>query len=174
MFDTMTTTKIIGSICGTLLIFLFANMAGNAIYTMGGSGHGEDGHATQAYVIDTGEAHAEVKEDVIEVAFADVLAGADATRGAKVFNKCKACHNTDGSNKNGPFLNNVLDRDIASVDGFAYSGDVAALEGTWTAEALNKFIENPKSVAPGTKMSFPGMKKVTDRANLVAYLATLQ
>ncbi|GAA3862197.1 cytochrome c family protein [Celeribacter arenosi] len=169
MFDTMTLTKAVGAVCGTFLIFLLANWAGEAIYHGGGAHHGEGEHA-QAYVIDTGESDSDEAEEVVQVAFADVFAAADAGKGERVFNKCKACHKLDGTNGTGPHLDGVVDREIASVDGFAFSDAIIGLDGQWTPEALEGFLENPKGYAPGTKMSFAGLSSVEDRANLIAYL----
>ncbi|MEE9387070.1 MAG: c-type cytochrome [Paracoccaceae bacterium] len=171
MFDTMTSTKVIGALCGTLLIFLFANWAAESLYHVGPAGHGDEAH--NAYPIETDDGHAEESAEV-EVDFAMILASADADKGAKVFNKCKACHKLeDGVNGVGPTLFGVLDRDIASVDGFGYTGVLTELPGNWTAEALSDFLENPKSYAAGTKMSFSGLKKIDDRANVIAYLGTI-
>ncbi|WP_417270927.1 c-type cytochrome [Celeribacter sp.] len=170
MFNTMTLTKIVGGICGTLLIFLFANWGADAIYHSGGGGHGE--HA-QAYVIATGDDEPAEEEVVVEVSFAELLASADVAKGEKVFNKCKACHKVDGSNGTGPHLDGVVDRDIASVGDFGYSDVLAGMEGAWTPEHLDEFLASPKNYAPGTKMSFAGLSKPQDRANLVAYLQTL-
>lgn len=169
MFDTMTLTKIVGGICGTLLILLLVKWAGTSIYSMGG-GHGD--HA-QAYVIETGEEEAAPAEEVVEVAFADVLAAADAGKGEKVFNKCKACHKLDGSNGTGPFLNGIIDRAVGGIDGFGYSAGMAGLGGDWNVDLLNDFLAKPKDIIPDTKMSFSGLKKIEDRANLIAYLATV-
>lgn len=170
MFDTMTMTKILGALCGTFLVFLLGNWAAESLYHVGGGGHGDD-HA-MAYVIETDDGGAEV--EVEEVDFAAILAAADADKGAKVFGKCKACHKLDdGANGTGPHLFNVVGRDIGSVDGYGYSGVLAELPGGWTAEALDGFLENPKSYASGTKMSFSGLKKIQDRANLIAYLGTI-
>lgn len=172
MFDTMTVTKIVGGVCGTFLIFLFANWGAQAIYSTSG---GHDGDHAQAYVIDTGESENEAatEEVVEEVAFADVLATADAAKGEKVFGKCKACHKLDGSNGTGPALNGIVGKAVASADGFGYSGGMAALGGTWTPELLDEFLTKPKDLISDTKMSFAGLKKVSDRANLVAYLQSV-
>ncbi|WP_417243947.1 c-type cytochrome [Celeribacter sp.] len=170
MFNTMTLTKIVGGICGTLLIFLFANWGADAIYHSGGAGHGE--HA-QAYVIATGDEEPVEEEVVVEASFDDLLASADVAKGEKVFNKCKACHKVDGSNGTGPHLDGVVDRDIAGVDGFKYSDVLAGMEGAWTTEHLDAFLLSPKEYAPGTKMSFAGLSKAEDRANVVAYLQSL-
>jgi len=170
MFDTMTMTKAGGALCGTFLVFLLGNWAAESLYHVGSEGHGEE-HA-MAYEIETDEAHGE--EVVAEVSFTDVLASADLDKGAKVFGKCKACHKLeDGANSTGPTLFGIVERDIGSVDGFGYSGVLNELPGNWTVEALNDFLENPKKYAAGTKMSFKGLAKIGDRANLIAYLGTI-
>ena len=73
----------------------------------------------------------------------------------------------------GPSLHGVVGRDIASVEDFSYSGALQDLEGDWTPEALNAFLENPRSYAPGTAMSYGGMRDVEDRAAMIAYLDSL-
>ena len=173
MFDTMTMTKIVGGLCGTLLIFLFANWAGTSIYATGAEAHG-DGEVVQGYMIATAEGEgAAEEEEVVEVAFADVFAGADAAKGEKVFSKCKACHKVDGSNGTGPHLDGVVNRAIGGVAEYSYSDAMASHGGDWTPEALNAFLESPKGYVPGTKMSFAGLNKVEDRANLIAWLQGL-
>ena len=171
MFDTMTSTKIIGALSGTFLIFLFANWASESLYHVAPEGH--DGEASNAYVIETDEG---VSEEAVEevVDFAAILASADVDKGAKVFGKCKACHKLeDGANSTGPTLFGIVGRDVASVAGFGYSGVLSEMAGGWTPEALNGFLESPKAYASGTKMTFSGLKKIEDRANLIAYLGTI-
>ncbi len=103
-----------------------------------------------------------------------LIADADLGKGAKVYSKCKACHKLeDGANATGPHLYGVVGRAVGSVDGFGYSGKLVAVAETWNAEELDAFLENPKKYAPGTKMSFAGLKKITDRAALIAYLDSL-
>ena len=103
-----------------------------------------------------------------------MLAAADIGKGAKVFKKCTACHKIeDGANSTGPHLYGIVGRDIGSVDGFGYSGTLAELAGDWTPEQLDGFLANPKGYAAGTSMSFSGLKKSADRANLIAYLDSL-
>lgn len=116
-----------------------------------------------------GGAVAEVEE---EVDFMTLLASADADRGARVFNKCKACHNIEagGANKVGPNLWNIVGHDKAAMAGFSYSSALSGMEGDWTFDTLNAFLEAPKEYAPGNKMTFGGLTKPTDRANVIAYL----
>lgn len=167
MFDTMTFTKIAGSLCGALLIFLLGKWAADELYHSGSHG-GE-----QSYVIDTGVD--ETEEVVEEVPFETVLASADIGNGAKVFRKCSACHKVEaGANGTGPYLHGVVGRDVDSASGYAsYSGSLAAVVDVWTPEALNAFLENPKKYAPGTSMGFNGLPKVEDRADVIAYLDSL-
>ncbi len=171
MFDTMTMTKTVGAFCGALLIFLLGNWASEILYTAGEE-HG--GEAEPAYVIATDEGTASEEPAADTPDFATVFAAADAGKGAKVFSKCKACHKLEkGVNATGPSLYGVVGRPVASMDGFGYSGALTGLGGDWTPERLNEFLTNPKGYAPGTKMTFSGLKKETDRANIIAYLKSV-
>ncbi|KPU84663.1 cytochrome C [Marinosulfonomonas sp. PRT-SC04] len=171
MFDTMTLTKIVGGFGSALLIFLLGSWAADELYATGGGGHGEtemaagetatDGHAEEAGV-ETGPS------------FEELLASADVAAGAKVFKKCKACHKLEaGANATGPSLFGIVGRDVATGAGFTYSDAMVGLGGAWTAERINEFLIKPKVMVPGTKMSFSGLKKEGQRADLIAYLATI-
>ncbi|MGA0616872.1 c-type cytochrome [Paracoccus sp. KR1-242] len=172
MFDTMTVTKAAGAFIGALLFLLLMNWAASGIFHVGTSGHGGEGeeHA-QAYTIPVAES-ASAGDEGKDAGpdFATVLASADAAAGEKVFSKCKACHKLDGANSTGPHLDGVVGRPVATVEGFGYSDGMKAHGGDWTPEALQEFLTNPKSVVKGTKMTFAGLPKVEDRANLIAYL----
>ena len=166
--DTMTYTKIAGGVCGAFLVFLLGKLAAEELYHTGGH-YG----AEQAYVIDTGEEEAS-DEPVEEVSFAEVLLAADIDKGARVWRKCSACHKLEaGANGTGPYLYGVVGRDIGAADGFGYSATLAGVDGDWTPENLNAFLEDPKGWAPGTTMAFTGLKKIEDRANLIAYLDSI-
>jgi cytochrome c len=113
------------------------------------------------------------------VPIAQLLAKADAKAGETVFKKCQACHDgtKGGPNKVGPNLFGVVDRPIASHEGFAYSAAMKDFsKGSsekWTFEYLNKFLMAPKKDVPGTAMGFAGLAKDQDRANVILYLHTL-
>lgn len=175
MFDTMTITKAVGGTCGALLAFLLLGWASDGLYAMNTGHHGE-GEAKQAYTIDTGSAPAAETETAAAGAdFATLYASADPAAGEKVFGKCKACHKIDGNNATGPHLDGVVDRAKASVAGFTYSAGLQAMSGeSWTPENLDHFLTNPKAYVAGTKMAFAGLPKPEDRANIIAYLATLK
>jgi cytochrome c len=105
-----------------------------------------------------------------------LLAAADLDAGQKVLRKCTSCHTVDegGANRIGPNLWNLVDRPIASAEGYSYSKGLQAKSGEgWSYEHLDGFLAKPKDWAPGTKMSFAGIKKIEDRANLIAYLRSL-
>jgi len=171
MFDTMTLTKIIGSLCGALLIFLFGSWAADTIYfsSAGGSEHEESAVVYPPAV----EGEASEETEVAAVDFSEILAMADIAKGQKIFKKCSACHKTGaGENSTGPALYGVVDRAAGSVEGYGYSDALAAV-GNWTPENLEGFLESPKKFAPGTKMAFNGLAKIEDRANVIAYLDSL-
>ena len=172
MFDTMTVTKAAGALCGATLVFLLLNWGAESLYSMGSEGAAGEAEA-QAYSIDTGEASTTDTAAAAGPDFATVFASADASKGEKVFGKCKSCHAVDGKNMTGPHLNGVVDRAVASVADFSYSDALKGVGGNWTPEQLDKWLESPKAFAPGTKMSFAGIAKVEDRANLIAYLKGL-
>jgi cytochrome c len=174
MFDTMTMTKVTGAVCGSLLVYLFSAWAAESLYHVGHSGHGDE-EVAQAYSIDTGSEEASTETAEAGPDFATLFASADAAAGEKVFAKCKACHKLDGSDGTGPHLNGIVGKNKGVSEGFAYSDALAALTAdVWSPENLDGFLENPKGYMPGTKMSFAGLPKVEDRANLIAYLATVQ
>jgi len=178
MFNTMTVTKTVGALCGSLLVFLLGSWAAENIYHVGVTADA-DGVVPQAYKIAVEEA-APAEEEAAPAEGGDgsdmaaLVASADAAAGAKVFNKCKACHKIDGTNITGPHLDGVFERDIASVDGFKYSEVLLGLDGNWTIEHLDGFLTNPAAYAPKTKMTFAGLAKPEDRANVIAYLETLK
>ena len=175
MFDTMTLTKVVGGVCGALLIFLFGNWAAESLYGFGEEGRGEE--VALAYSVPGAEAEAPAAEDTAaaEPAYTEVAATADAAAGEKVFGKCKSCHKIDGTNGTGPHLNGVVGRNHGVVEGFKYSEAMLAMQAeVWTPDVIYAFIKSPKAAMPGTKMGFAGLPAPQDRANVIAYLETLK
>ena len=98
-----------------------------------------------------------------------------AEDGAEVFKKCRACHDVgpDARNKVGPELNDIIGRKAGTVVGFAYSdaNKAAGAKGlAWSQDTLLKYLEQPLSFMPGTKMAFAGLKDEQDRKDVIAYL----
>ena len=107
------------------------------------------------------------------------FAEGDAAKGEKVFKKCKACHavGEGAKNKVGPQLNGIVGATAGMVDGFKYS-DVMLAAGAdglvWDEANLSGYLTKPKDFMPGNKMSFAGLRKEADVANVIAYLQTQQ
>jgi cytochrome c len=107
--------------------------------------------------------------------FAAPAQGGDAAAGEKVFKKCKACHYVDRKkNKSGPHLVNIVGRAAGAVEGFKYSKSMAGSGLVWEEATLAGFLAKPKKYLKGTKMSFAGLKKDTDIANVIAYLKSVK
>jgi cytochrome c len=104
---------------------------------------------------------------------AELLAVGDPAKGQAVFAKCTACHTIDagGANGIGPNLFGVLGKPIGKhAPGFAYSGDLSGHGGDWSYENMDAWLKGPKAFASGTKMTFAGLGKPEDRANVMLYL----
>jgi len=171
MFDTMTLTKTMGALCGSLLVFLLGAWVAESIFH-----HGHVGHDEQHFVVEVAGAEEEAAPAEEGPAFEELFAAADIAAGENAFRACASCHKVvQGENGTGPYLYGVVGRPVQGAQGFAaYSGAlIAANPDTWTPEALNAFLENPKAYANGTTMTYSGMRKAGDRANLIAWLDSL-
>jgi cytochrome c len=100
------------------------------------------------------------------------LAKADPAKGEQVFKKCAACHNADkgGANQLGPNLWGVLGEPIGKGRGFPFTDALASKGGNWDWDTLSEWLKSPKSFAPGTKMTFAGLSKPEDRADVIEFL----
>jgi cytochrome c len=99
----------------------------------------------------------------------------DAAAGEATFKKvCSTCHAQPslGQNRIGPSLKGVVGRTAGTADGFSYSAGVKAAGFAWTEEKLDAWLNSPKDVIAGTKMTFAGLKAPADRANVIAFLKT--
>jgi cytochrome c len=112
------------------------------------------------------------------LASAFVLAGAseasaqDAAAGEKTFLKCRACHQTGETAKNGvgPKLNGLFGRKAGTVEGFNYSEANKSSNIVWSEEIFAKYIRDPKAFMPETKMVFPGLTNDKEVADVTAFL----
>ncbi len=99
----------------------------------------------------------------------------DAMAGEKVFKaNCGICHSVQpGRNMVGPSLFSVVNRHSGEIPGFHYSDANKNSGLVWTVATLDRYLAGPRELVPGTKMTFPGLKDPKQRADLIAYLATL-
>ena len=112
----------------------------------------------------------------LALASGSAMASGDAAKGKKVFKKCKVCHNVNkgGKKKFGPNLFRIVGAKAGAVKGYRYSKAMKASGLTWDEATLDKFLKKPKKLVTKTKMRFPGLKKDSQRADIIAYLKTLK
>ena len=117
-------------------------------------------------------AASQIAEVVEKIDIAAIMSLGDTASGEKIFKKCAACHsiNKGGKNKIGPALYNVVGRAVGGVDDYKYSKALSSYDKEWTLEELNGFLTKPSSYLKGTKMSYAGLRKETDRASVIKYL----
>ncbi|MDR6305027.1 cytochrome c [Nitrobacter vulgaris] len=160
---------ILGALLGTLLFVQTVRIIDESFSAP------ESSHAEASHKAETKEAAAASSAGDAE-SFNKALASASAERGAGLVKQCQSCHTIEeGQGKKvGPGLYGVVNRPIASEEGFNYSAALKSKAGgKWTFAELNKWLDDPKAYAKGTSMGFPGLKSETKRADLVAYLNTL-
>ncbi len=167
--DSFTWNKIIAGVLCSLLIIKIGDISSHKII------HAK-ALSKPSFIIDVEEVQTS-SENTQPTGPADItplLANANIENGEKLFKKCMQCHtpNKGGMNKVGPNLWDIVMRDYATQDGFSYSAALTTLKGQekWTTDNLNKFLYKPTQFIKGTKMSFVGLKKDQDRADIIAYL----
>ena len=108
---------------------------------------------------------------------APAMGKADAKHGEQVAKVCLQCHTFKKGepNKIGPNLFGIMEENIAAVPNYQFSQALAAHKSEkWDPDKLNVWLFKPQDFAKGTKMTFPGLPKVQDRADVVSYLESLK
>lgn len=163
--------KILGAILGTSLVMLALNILAGAIFS-------PETPSKAGYVVAVKEAPAEKEKEpapAAAVPIEQLLADASIERGETAAKKCAACHTFQkgGPNRVGPNLWAIVGRPKGSHEGFNYSAALKGMGGEWTIADLDKFLMNPKGMVPGTAMSFAGLTRDRERADVLAYLNSL-
>jgi cytochrome c len=160
--------KVLGAVLATCLILLAINIGAGALFA-------PDKVTKPGYNIAVKELGGDAKagaakepEQPIEV----LLAAASAEKGAATAKQCQACHTFEkgGPNRVGPNLWNVVNRPKATEAGFNYSAGMKGKGGAWTFDDLNKFLANPRGFVTGTNMTFAGLSRDSQRADVIAFL----
>ena len=111
-----------------------------------------------------------------EASIRERLAAASPERGQTAFLVCRPCHDVDerGTHSLGPNLRGVIDRPLASAEGYTdYSLAMMSFGGTWTVERLDRYLHHPTTEVEGTSMVFPGVPDADDRADIIAWLGLI-
>lgn len=169
--DSFELNKIAGAVLASVLVILGVANLTSLLYAPKEAN-------PQAYAVaslDEGEAGPSAAEPAEEVPLATLLAAADPASGERLARQCAACHTFEEGGRAGigPNLYNSVGGPRAHDPNFNYSAAMREAGGSWTFEALDEFIANPRATVPGTIMSFAGMRRPEQRADLIVYLNTL-
>jgi cytochrome c len=165
--DSFELNKVLGAVLGTCLALLSLNIGANALF----SPHTPEKPGYEIAVQEH-EAGGKAVQAPAEEPLPVRLASADVARGENSVKKCAACHTFDkgGPNRVGPNLWGVVGRPKHSEAGFNYSAAMKGQQGNWTPEDLDVYLTNPRGVVPGTNMTFAGLPRGKERADVIAYL----
>jgi cytochrome c len=162
--------KILGAILGTCLITLALNIGAGAIFAP--EKPAKPGYAIAVKTSGEGEAPtAKQPEEPMEA----MMASASTEKGQAIAKQCQACHTFEkgGPNRVGPNLWGIVGRPRASESGFSYSAAMKAKGGTWTFGELYAFLKSPREYILGTAMTFAGLSRGQQRADVIDFLHTL-
>jgi cytochrome c len=165
--DSYELNKILGAGLFACLCLLSLNIAAGAVFAPAKPAKPGMEVVVQEAAPAGGAAPAAAEEPIEKL-----LAAATIEKGENAAKKCAACHTfaKGEPNRVGPNLYGVMGRDRGSVAGFNYSAGMKAKPGKWTVEDMNAFLQNPKGFVPGTSMSFAGVPRGTERADLITFL----
>jgi cytochrome c len=167
--DSFEINKILGALLGTCLVLLAVHIASGAIFA-------PPAPAKPGYVVEVKQEQQPAQPGAAAAPAGQpietLLASASVERGTAVAKQCEICHNLGKGQgaKIGPDLFGVVGRKVASEPGFNYSAPLKAKGGTWTFDALNTWLTNPRADVPGTLMTFAGLSNEHQRADVIAYL----
>jgi cytochrome c len=173
MMDSFELNKLIGALLAVVFVVFSVSLVSDAIFAT----HAPENPGYAIEVVEEeagGAAPVEAGPSVMEL-----LQTADAEAGQAAFRPCAACHTPEegGANRVGPNLWDIVNRPIASHEGFNYSAGMREFSQggsvVWDYEHLSEFLKSPRNYVSGTSMAFAGIRNPEQEANLIAYLRTL-
>ena len=170
--DSFEWNKIAGAVLGTLLFVVAVRIASGFIFEV--EPPAKPGYVVQGVEAPTAAGGTQAAAEEAIPDWGTVLPKANVADGKSISTRCEQCHDLSkgGPNKIGPNLWGVVGRPRASHPGFEYSSAMKSKGGTWTYDELFKFLKSPGAYIPGTKMSFAGLPRASERAEVIAYLNT--
>jgi len=171
VLDSFEMNKVLGAVLGTCLGVVSLNIAAGAVFAP--TKLAKLGYDIDVPKVTPGGTSATPAQP--EVPLGQLLASADVSRGSESAKKCATCHTFEKGGRvlAGPPLWGIVGRAKASIAGFNYSPGMKQASGAWTIADLFNFITNPKAMVPGTVMTFSGIPRPAERADLMAYLNSL-
>jgi cytochrome c len=175
MMDSFELNKLIGAFLAVVFVMFSVSLASDTIFAT----HAPETPGYAVAVVEGGGAGAGGEAAAEGPSIAELLQNADPAKGQAVFKPCTACHTAEkgGANKVGPNLWGIVNRPVASHEGFSYSAGMREFsqggQVVWDYEHLSGFLKAPRSYVSGTSMAFAGIKKPEQEADLIAYLRTL-
>jgi cytochrome c len=163
--------KFLASILLASLIAMISGFVANVLYKpdLNPKQRGHSVIVIDSLENDVAKPEAEIKFDI-----PTLMKNANANAGKELAKKCLSCHSLDkdGPNKIGPYLWNIAGADKGRITTYKYSDALKAVAGKWDDESLFLFLHKPLKFIPGTKMTFIGLAKPEDVANIVMFLKT--
>ncbi len=168
--------KVLCAILSAILVLLLSSFIGELLY------HPKEANSKVSYSVDSenteeivkDEKNVKVDQTITLNTIEELLINAELDEGENFVSKnCVACHSFELpiKNKVGPSLANIMNRKIGSVENYKYSKALKNIDENWSFTNLYLFLEKPKEWAPGTKMSYRGISKQENLANVLKYLA---
>ena len=169
--NTLELNKVIGAILVGGLVMMVTGIMGHMLVSP--KSHGEAAAISGGEAGGGGGGEAAPAAPAVIEPITPLLAKADPAKGQQIAAKCQACHDftKGGPNKIGPNLWGIVGSKPAEVPGYNFSDAMKAREDKpWTYEALDTFLTSPRNYVPGTKMTFAGLPKPEERADIIAWL----
>ncbi len=92
-----------------------------------------------------------------------------AAHGKQLYeSRCEGCHSIQ-TNRIGPKHLGVIGRKAGSIADFEYTPALKRAKFVWTEKKIDKWLQGPSKLVPGTAMAFT-VSQAADRAAIIAWL----